>query len=901
MELSSRRTGTGCFLHIQEPPPLLLLLLLLVLPGTGRAAELLYRVREESPAGTYIGNLATDLRLNRSEPGVTYNLASAAGSGRFVDLNRETGELRTSAAVLDREELCPDPGTGSLAEPCWLLLDVLLLPPRLFRLLKLRLRVEDVNDQAPRFPASSLGLSVPENAEPGSRYPLEPAAEDPEPGLNGMLRYRLQGTGPAAYSGAFSLAQEDGAVPGKPAPFLVLAAPLDRESRDRYVMELVAEDRGSPSLSGTATVTVSVSDVNDHCPEFPQSELRLSVFSNISVGSTVTRLHAQDPDLGYNARVVYSYGERVPGSSSRLFRLDPVSGTIRLAAPIREGSARLHRLTVLATGTGCAPVALTVSLNVIPVGVTGPPVLSPRYIALQADGVLYLKESEPPRTPLAFFTVTGDREPVRCYLHRGEAAAAFRLSRYQDLPGEYLLETGQPLDYELQRRYQVTVVGENADGLASRVHLQIQLIDENDNAPVFSSPSVQLLVEENNLPNCRLARLKATDADSGEMGNITYMLSPGVPPVFSVDPLSGTLSVSTSLDREEHDRYRLTIRAIDGGTPSLESTATVIITVLDVNDNSPRFINKDFNFFVPEDYPSFSEIGVIGVMDPDAGTNGWVALSILNGSEHFVIDTGKGNLMASVPLDREQQSSYILWIQATDGGEPALSAVAKVTVLLIDVNDNPPLVLFPQSNLSFLLVLPSTVPGSSITEVYAVDKDTGMNAVIAYSIIGHRGPRPETFVIDAGTGNITLHEALVKNDYGLYRLLVKVSDHGYPEPLHSTVIVNLFVNETLSNESYIENLLRKDPGIRIEESLPETRTDPFQTKLDVFPCETVLIALSALCFGLFALAFALVCYISFRRKKHRRKAYGVAEVEIPLKKTLASFSLEKKSFNDLDL
>ncbi|XP_048388868.1 protocadherin-20 [Stegostoma tigrinum] len=885
------RRGACCSLRIQA-----VLLLLSLFLARGRGTELVYRVQEESPAGTYIGNLARDLKL--SEPGVTYNLASGAGSARFVDLNRETGELRTSAAVLDREELCPEPdaGTGGSAEPCWLRFDVLLLPPRLFRLLKLRLRVDDINDRAPRFPASSLGLSVPENAEPGSRYPLEPAAEDPEPGLNGMLRYRLQGAGAAA----FSLAQEDGALPGKPVPFLVLEVPLDREYRDRYVMELVAEDRGSPCLSGTATVTVSVTDINDHCPEFPESELSFSLYSNCSAGTTITRLRARDPDLGYNAHVAYSYGERVPGSSVSLFSLDSTSGTIRLAAPIPGDAARSHRLTVLATGTGCAPVTATVSLTIIPVS-SGPPALAARYIALQADGVLYLKETEPLRTPLAFFTVTEHRQqqPVRCYLQG--AAATFRLARYRGLRDEYLLETAQPLDYELQRRYEVAVVAENSNKLAQRVHLQIQLIDENDNPPIFSSPSVQVFIEENNPPNSFLVKLRATDADSGEMGNITYLLGPGVPPIFAVDQFSGSLSVSTSLDREEQDRYRLTIRAVDGGTPSLESTATVLLTIQDVNDNSPRFINKDFNFFVPEDYPSFSEIGVIGVIDPDAGTNGWVALSILNGSEHFMIDTGKGNLMASVPLDREQQSSYILWIQATDGGEPALSAVAKVTVLLIDVNDNPPLVLFPQSNLSFLLVLPSTVPGSSITEVYAVDKDTGMNAVIAYSIIGHRGPRPETFVIDAGTGNITLHEALVKNDHGLYRLLVKVSDHGHPEPLHSSVIVNLFVNETLSNESYVENLLRKDPGIRIEESLPETRTDPFQTKLDVFPCETVLIALSVLCFGLFALAFALACYISFRKGKHRRKKYGVTEVEIPLKKTLALYSLEKKSLNDLDL
>uniref|UniRef100_UPI00398E617D protocadherin-20 n=1 Tax=Pristiophorus japonicus TaxID=55135 RepID=UPI00398E617D len=860
----------------------------LFLASCSLASELVYRVKEELPSGTLIGNLGTDLKLDGlAEPGVTYNLVSQPGDGRFVDLNRDTGELRTSDSVLDRESLCP----GQPELECSLLLDVILLPARLFRLLKLRILVEDINDNSPRFPAASIGVSVAENAEPGSRYPLEPPAEDCDPGANGAVSYRLSG----AHAG-FSLSSEPD---GGGRPVLVLEMALDREARELYVMGLIAEDGGSPRRSGTATLTVSVTDVNDNCPQFTESRLNLTLHANATVGSQVARLRATDPDLGYNAHIVYSYGDRVAKTSIQLFSLDRTSGTIRLASPLQEKTAQIHRLTVLATGTGCSPVTAAVQISIVQV-LSSPPRVTPRYIALQSEGVVYLKETEPVPTPIAFFTVIDpdQRETVRCYL---EGRGPFRLAPYRTFQDEYLLETSQVLDYEVKQQYELTVVAENTKRLALRTHIKIQLIDQNDNSPIFTNSLVEVTIEENNPPNSFLIKMKATDDDSGEMGTITFALGPNVPPIFVLDKFSGGLTVSTSLDREEQEKYRLIIRAIDGGSPPRESTTTVLLTVLDTNDNSPRFINKDFNFFVPEDHPSFSEIGVIGVIDPDVGNNGWVALSILNGSEHFVIDTGKGNLMANAPLDREQQSSYILWVQAMDGGEPALSAVAKVTVLLIDVNDNPPLVLFPQSNLSFLLVLPSTIPGSSITEVYAVDKDTGMNAVIAYSIIGHRGPRPETFIIDTGTGNITLHEALVKNDHGLYRLLVKVSDHGYPEPLHTTVIVNLFVNETLNNESYIENLLRKDPDIRIEENLPETRTDPFQTELNIFPCQTVLIALSALCFGLLTLVFALVCYISLRKRKHRSKEYSVAEVEIPLNKRIASYSLENKSVNDLDL
>ncbi|XP_007891639.2 protocadherin-20 [Callorhinchus milii] len=872
---------------------LLFLGLLSGFAGCGLAFDLVYRVKEGLPRARLIGNIRADLKMEQEgDARITYNLQPEAV--RFVELERASGQLLTSDTALDRESLCAQPSPG---QPCALLLDVIILPQRYFRLVKVQVIVEDINDNPPRFPLDQLSLSIPENSELGARFPVEPSAEDADVGANGLQSYRLLGS-----QGRFSLSTER-AEDGRLVPWLVVRAALDRELEDVYGMSLVAEDGGSPRLSGSVSLTVTITDINDNCPEFTRTHLDVTVLANTTVGTSLAQLHTTDPDLGHNAHTEYSYSDRVSLTSRKLFRLDKMSGVITLAAPIQRDTAPAHRLTVLATGSGCIPVIAFVQLRVVRLG-SSPPVVTPRYIALQSDGVVYLKETEPAPTPIAFFTVTDpeeeeeEKQEVRCYL---EGEGPFRLVPYLTFKDEYLLETSQPLDYELKRGYELAVVAENTKGLTLRTRLTVQLIDQNDNSPAFTNSLVDVSIEENNPPDTFLIQLKATDDDSGKMGAIAYTLEPGSPPCFALDQVTGVLAVSASLDREVREKYRLMVRATDGGSPARESTATVLVTVLDKNDNKPRFINKDFSFFVPENFPSFGEIGVVGVTDPDAGSNGWLALSVLNGSEHFVIDTGKGNLMAKVPLDREQQSSYVLWVQAIDGGKPALSAVAQVTILLLDVNDNPPVVLFPQSNLSFLLVLPSTAPGSSITEVYAVDKDTGMNAVIAYTIIGRRGPRPESFGIDTSTGNITLQESLVKSDCGLYRLLVKVSDHGYPEPLHSTVIVNLFVNETLSNESYIENLLRKDTNIRIEESVPETRVDPFQTKLDQFPCQGVLIALSATCFGLLTVMFSLMCCLFLKKRKHKSNDYNVAEVEIPLNKSIASHSLEKKPMNDSDL
>ncbi|CAM4373393.1 unnamed protein product [Lepidochelys olivacea] len=868
-----------------------------------RATELFYSLNEGLPAGVLIGSLAQDLRLHgvaaegpptrRGEPVLSFSLASQGLGGQYVSLDNRSGELHTSALQIDREALCLETGVGSAAsllapssEPCLLLLDVLVLPQEHFRLVKVKIAIRDVNDNAPHFPVPNMRLWVPENAPVDTRLAIEHPALDPDLGTNAVQTYRLQDD-----YGVFTLDVEENES-GERTPYLIVMGALDREAREEYVTLIIAEDGGTPPLLGSATLTIGISDINDNCPQFSDSQLNVTVYGNSSAGTHVATIHAVDMDLGSNAQISYSYSQKVPQPSRDLFHLDESTGAIKLSSKINSDAPRLHRLTILANGPGCIPAVITVLVSIIKV-MLRPPEVVPRFIANEVEGVVYLKELEPVNTPIAFFTIKDPDEKykVNCFL---DGNGPFKLSPYKPYNNEYLLETTRPLDYEVQQLYEISVVAWNSEGFHVNKIIKVQVLDDNDNSPVFPQQLIELSIEENNAPNAFLTKLHATDADSGERGKVSYFLGPDAPSYFSLDKTTGVLTVSTQLDREEKEKYRYTVKAIDSGLPPRESIATVTITVLDKNDNSPRFINKDFSFFVPENFPGFGEIGVISVTDADTGQNGWVALSVVNGSDIFVIDTGKGVLRAKVSLDREQQSSYVLWVEAVDGGDPALSSTAKITILLLDINDNPPLVLFPQSNMSYLLVLPSTLPGSPITEVYAVDKDTGMNAVIAYSIIGRRGPRPESFRIDPKTGNITLEESLMQNDYGLYRLLVKVSDHGYPEPLHSTVMVNLFVNDTVSNESYIESLLRKEPDINIEEKEPQISIEPTHKKMESPSCVPTLVALSIISLGSITLVTGMGIYICLRKGKKHHRADENLEVQIPLNGRIDLHMLEKK-------
>ncbi|XP_069496019.1 protocadherin-20 [Ambystoma mexicanum] len=851
--------------------------------GFSRATELLYTINEGLPEGVLIGNLGEDLQLDfLADPPLSFSLASKGISEHYVTLNNYSGELYTSSQELDREVLCLE-SAGAL--DCLLLLDIIILPQEYFMFVKVKIIIRDINDNAPCFPVGQINVSVPENAQINTRLAIEHPAFDPDVGINAVQTYRL-----VDYHGVFTLDVEENEN-GERTPYLIIMAPLDRETKSEYFSSIIAEDGGVPPLIGSATLLIDISDINDNCPMFSETQVNATLYGNATQGTHVVTVQAVDIDLGANAEVTYTFSERVPQSSRDVFHLDQITGIIKLSRRIDGSTVQLHKLTILANGPGCIPAVITVIVNIIKV-LFRPPEIVPRYIANEEKGVVYLRELEPVNSPIAFFTVRDpdDKYKVDCYL---EGDGPFGLSAYKPYTNEYLLETTKLLDFETQPAYEIIVVASNSEGHSVRNIIKVQILDDNDNSPKFPQPLVELSIEENNAPGAFLTKFYASDADSGERGQVSYFLGPDAPSYFSLDKVTGILTVSTQLDREEKEKYRYSVKARDAGSPPRESLVTVILVVLDRNDNSPRFINKDFSFFVPENFPGLGEIGIISVTDPDIGQNGWVALSIVNGSEIFVIDTGKGLLRAKVSLDREQQSSYVLWVEAVDGGDPALSSTAKITILLLDVNDNPPLVLFPQSNMSYLLVLPSTLPGSPITEVYAVDKDTGMNAVIAYSIIGRRGPRPESFRIDPKTGNITLEDSLMHTDYGLYRLLVKVSDHGYPEPLHSTVMVNLFVNDTVCNESYIESLLRKEPDINVEEKEPQIAIEPTHRKTDSASCLPTLVALSITSLGLIILVTLMGIYICSRkgRKQHREDPF---EVQIPLNGKIDLQLLERK-------
>ncbi|XP_047586260.1 protocadherin gamma-A10 isoform X7 [Lutra lutra] len=337
--------------------------------------------------------------------------------------------------------------------------------------------------------------------------------------------------------------------------------------------------------------------------------------------------------------------------------------------------------------------------------------------------------------------------------------------------------------------------------LSGTVLISVTVFDANDNAPVFTLPEYRVSVLENLPVGTQLLTVSATDKDEGANGEVTYSFrkSPDTQLLkFQLNKNTGEIKLSENLDYEETDFYELEIQAEDGG--AYLAMAKVLITVEDVNDNSPEVTITSLFSPLMEDSPLGTVIALLNVHDPDSGQNGQVTCSI---SENLPFKLEKSidgyyRLVTHRTLDREQVSSYNITVTATDGGNPPLLTETHFTLQVADINDNPPTF----SHISyFTYILENNPRGASIFSVTALDPDSKENAQIIYSLAEdtfQEAPLSSYISINSDTGVLY---ALRSFDYEQFRDLqiqVIATDSGDP-PLSSNVSLSIFVLDQNDN------------------------------------------------------------------------------------------------------
>ncbi|XP_059918564.1 protocadherin gamma-A5-like [Gadus macrocephalus] len=381
----------------------------------------------------------------------------------------------------------------------------------------------------------------------------------------------------------------------------------------------------------------------------------------------------------------------------------------------------------------------------------------------------------------------------------------FVLKQQSNMDGSIFAEMilQKPLDREMNPHLSLKLIA--VDGgtpqKSGTVHIEITVLDANDNAPVFNQSVYRATLTENAPIGTYITTVNASDADAGPYGMVTYYFSNlkgGLADLFNIDGASGKISVTGKIDFEKDRKYELRVGAKDQG--GLNNGSKLIIDVMDVNDNAPVINVMSFSSPVSEDAPTGTTIAVINVKDSDSEKNGKITCSI-DSKLPFKIQsslTNYYNLLSDVVFDRETTSEYNITITATDSGSPPLSSATTLRLVISDVNDNAP--IFTRKSYS-AHVAENNEPGLSIFTVSARDVDWNQNARVSYLLEDTQvsGSPASTHVsINSETGVLYAARSFDYEQIKALQLVVKAQDGGSP-PLSSNVSVKILIQDQNDN------------------------------------------------------------------------------------------------------
>ncbi|XP_072001828.1 protocadherin gamma-B1-like [Engystomops pustulosus] len=660
-----------------------------------------YSINEELRKGSIVGNIAKDLQLDvkdlsRRKLRIVYKTPE-----KYFNINLDNGNLYIADRI-DRETLC------RAAADCVLTFDAVVENP--LNVFSIKIDIQDINDNPPIFLHNTLTLDMSELTSPGRRFLLR-KAEDLDVGVNSVISYRLS-------TNQYFTLGEKVSTDGSVFPELILEKPLDRETQDKHELILTASDGGNPVQTGTALINIIVTDFNDNSPVFTQDVYKVSVRENIPVNSTILQVSASDEDEGVNGEITYSISNTAT-DIIQIFNVDSNTGEITIKGHVDYEVGKYYEISIQAQDGGGLAAHANVLLEITDENDNAP------EISITSSSDL-IPEDSAPGTVVALINVH-DRDSVE----NGEVQCIIK----GDLPFElissgsnfYKIVTKNSLDREIISSYNITIQASDKGSpeMTSRKVIRVDVSDVNDNAPVFEKLTYTAFIPENNLPGASIFNIQASDMDSEDNAKITYSIMSTrneedlLSSYISMNPVTGVIYAQRSFDFEKKKEFKIQIIARDNGSPSLNSSTTLRICIVDQNDNSPVILypspEADSSTFemVPWTSEPGSLVSKVVAVDADSGHNAWLSY-FLQSSEPslFTIDQHTGEIRTSRVFQEKDIMKHGIVVLVRDNGNPSRSASVTINMVIaghfhqvLPELSNQSIKEESQSNLQFYLVI----------------------------------------------------------------------------------------------------------------------------------------------------------------------------------------------------
>uniref|UniRef100_A0A803W497 Uncharacterized protein n=1 Tax=Ficedula albicollis TaxID=59894 RepID=A0A803W497_FICAL len=744
-----------------------------------------------------VGSTILTVSANDEDEGTNAKLRyqiTAGNTGGVLDVDPETGAIFI-AQPLDYEETKMYEIHLLASDGKWEDYAVIII------------NIMNKNDEAPVFSINEYYGSIIEELDVLPVFVLQVMASDPDSVVDGGdLRYSLHGYGAGDI---FTIDEKTGSIYSHKR--------LDREERALWRFIVLATDEGGGGLTGFADVIINVWDINDSAPTFTcmPDDCNGNVLENSPADTLVMEMAAldrDDPSVGLNAVLTYRITENVKNEfGTDMFNINPNTGTIHVAGGLLDRErTESYFLTVEArdggglTGTGTATVWVAdVNDNVPKFTKKLWQAAVPESSAIDSEVLqVCAMDADIGENADLMFSIIGGDPDEKFYIENDKERQC----------GTVRLKKKLDFENARERQFNLTITVEDLVFSSVAVCL-IEVEDSNDHSPAFLSQFIQTNPVFEDVPvGTTVTTVRATDKDSDLNGKIIYSIKSDSDPMrqFVVDQF-GHVVVANSLDREAIQQYTLIVQAADQGTPARTGSATVLINLLDINDNGPRFEAPYMpvvweNSLKPEIVHMNHTSKLLYAFDPDSEENGPPFTYSLppdyQNSLDFSLTDNRNNTATITALrsfDREKQKVFHLPIVITDSGIPAMSSTTTLTITVGDENDN-----CHESGHKEVYVYSYKGKWSTtvLGEVFAPDQDDWDNKTFL-------SEGKLSFRLNQRTGSLLMVD---NTPQGIYNLRVRVSDGVCPDVI-STVQIHVrdLENEAIQNSATVpEEFIRRD-------------------------------------------------------------------------------------------